>query len=182
MVPKIKGNPLYISVYLLVGSYFFGEFIFPKYNLFYFINILGLMGLIISTILFFSAFNLFSLYNENPRPATESKRLIKTGIFAYTRNPIYLSFVMFHISMFLLFENVMYFLSAVGLSIWLHNYVIKEEENFLKIDNVFYFLCSIGLYLWINNYIIPAEEEYLKNNFGKEFHRYCIAVKRWLFF
>ena len=152
MVPKIKGNPLYISVYLLVGSYFFGEFIFPKYNLFYFINILGLMGLIISTILFFSAFNLFSLYNENPRPATESKRLIKTGIFAYTRNPIYLSFIGFHFSMFLTFENV------------------------------FYFLCSIGLYLWINNYIIPDEEEYLKNKFGKEFHRYCIAVKRWLFF
>ena len=152
MGPKVKGNPLYISVYLLIFSYVFGEFILPKYNLLYLINLLGLLGIIISTVFFFSAFNLFKSYNENPRPKTESNRLIKTGIFAYSRNPIYLAFVLFHLSMFLTFENVLYFLS------------------------------SLVLFFWINNFVIPAEEIYLKNKFGDEFDRYSLAVKRWLFF
>ena len=103
-------------------------------------------------IFFFSAYNLFSSYKENPIPATDTKRLIKTGIFAYTRNPIYIAFVLFHFSMFLVFENVMYL------------------------------LCSAGLFFWIHNFVIPAEEEYLNNKFGNEFQRYCWAVKRWLFF
>lgn len=152
MVPKVKGNPLYISVYLLAFSYFFGEFILPKYHILYLFKLMGLLGLIISIIFFFSAFNLFNSYNENPRPKTESKRLIKTGIFAYSRNPIYIAFVLFHFSMFLTFENVVYFIS------------------------------SLGLFFWINNFVIPAEEEYLKNKFGDEFDRYSFAVKRWLFF
>ena len=152
MGPKIKRNPLYISVYLLAASYFFGEFIFPKYNLFYLINIFGIMGLIISTIFFISAFNLFSSYNENPRPSTESKKLIKTGIFAYTRNPIYISFVLFHFSMFLTFENVANLLSA------------------------------IGLFIWTNHYVIPIEERYLQEKFGNEYDRYLLAVKKWMFF
>ena len=152
MGPKIQGNPLYISVYLLVFSYFVGEFILLKYNLSYFFNLLGLVGLITSLIFFFSGFNLFSSYKEDPRPKTGTQRLIKTGIFAYTRNPIYLSFVLFHFSMFLTFENVVYF------------------------------LCSLGLFFWINNSIIPAEEKYLKEKFGNEFNRYCEAVKKWIFF
>ena len=31
MKPDVKGNPLYITVYLLVASYIIGEFILPKY-------------------------------------------------------------------------------------------------------------------------------------------------------
>jgi len=152
MGPNIKGNPLFVSVYLLIFSYLFGEFIFQKYSLLYLINLFGLIGLIISLIFFFSAFNLFSSYKENPKPKSETVKIIKTGIFAYTRNPIYLAFILFHFSMFLTFENVVYFLS------------------------------SIGLFLWIDNYVVPAEEIYLKNKFGKEFESYCEAVKRWLFF
>ena len=129
MGPKIKENPLYISVYLLVFSYFFGEFFLPKYNLMYFINFLGLVGLIISLIFFFSGFNLFSSYKEDPRPNTGTQRLIKTGIFAYTRNPIYLSFVLFHFSMFLTFENVVYFLCSLGLFFWINNSIIPAEER-----------------------------------------------------
>jgi len=42
--PKIKGNPLKISVYLLVVCYFLGEFVFPKYHLIYAINLIGIIG------------------------------------------------------------------------------------------------------------------------------------------
>ena len=150
--PLVKGNPLRIAVYLLIISYIFGELIFPKYPLIYPINLIGVIGLIISLGLFFSGFNIFKSYDENPVPTSTSKKLIKTGIFAYTRNPIYLSFVLFHFSMFLVFENVMYFLSSIGLFYWIHNYVIKSEE------------------------------EYLLKMFEEEYKRYNNAVSRWIFF
>ena len=149
--PNIYGNPLKIAVGLLVISYVLGEFIIPSYKLLYALNLLGILGLISSVGILFSGFNLFKSYGEDPKPNSESHRLIKTGINAYTRNPIYISFVLFHLSMFLVFENVMYFLSAVGLAFWLHNYVIQSEENFLL------------------------------NKFPDEYDRYMKAVKRWIF-
>ena len=152
MGPVIQGNPLKIFVYLIVISYVLGEFIIPKYPIIYLFNMIGLIGLIVSLIFFFSGFNLFKSYKENPNPISDTNLLIKTGIFAYTRNPIYLAFVLFNFSMFLVFENVMYLLS------------------------------SLGLFIWINNYVIKVEEDYLKNKFGDEFDRYCGAVKRWIIF
>ena len=150
--PLVKGNPLKISVYALLFCYIIGEFILPKYHLIYIINLIGIIGLIISLIFFFTGFEIFKSYKENPVPTSTSNRLIKTGIFAYTRNPIYLSFVLFHFSMFLVFENVMYFLTAIILFIWIHNYVIKREE------------------------------EYLANTFGDEYTRYKEAVSKWIIF
>ena len=152
MGPIVQGNPLRIFVYILVISYVVGEFIIPKYPIIYLFNMVGLIGLIVSLIFFFSGFNLFKSYKENPIPTSDTNRLIKTGIFAYTRNPIYLALVLFQFSMFLVFENVMYILS------------------------------SLGLFIWLNNYVITEEEIYLKNKFGDEFDRYCGAVKRWLIF
>jgi len=150
--PNIMGNPLRIAVGLLVFSYVIGEFIIPKYTLIYAFNLVGILGLISSICIFISGFNMFKSYDENPLPTSTTNRIIKTGIFAYTRNPIYLAIVMFFLSMFLVFENVMYFLSAVGLAIWLHNYVIKSEENFLL------------------------------NKFPDEYDRYMKLVKRWIIF
>jgi protein-S-isoprenylcysteine O-methyltransferase Ste14 len=150
--PKIKGNPLLITVYLLVLCYIIGEFVIPKYPLLYPIHLIGILGLIISLVFFFSGFNIFKSYKENPAPTSSSERLIKTGIFAYTRNPIYLSFILFHLNMFLVFENVMYLLTSIGQAIWIHNYVIKFEE------------------------------EYLLDKFTDEYQRYMNAVSRWLFF
>ena len=150
--PDIKVNPFHMSVGMLVASYILGEFVIPKYHLAYFFNLFGVLGLIVSVALFITGFTLFKSYEEDPKPNTSTKRLIKTGIYAYTRNPIYLAFVLFFLSMFLVFENVMYFLSALGLAVWLHHWVIKVEE------------------------------EYLQQNFNEEYDRYKNAVKRWLFF
>ena len=150
--PNIIGNPFKIAVGLLVASYVIGEFIIPKYPLIYAFNIIGILGLISSVVIFFAGFNIFKSYDENPLPSSTTNRIIKTGIFAYTRNPIYLAIVMFFLSMFLVFENVMYFLSAIGLAVWLHNYVIQSEENFLL------------------------------NKFPDEYDRYIKAVNRWIFF
>ena len=152
MGPKVKGNPLHISVYLLVFSYFIGEFILPKYPLIYILNFLGLFLIILSPIIFFSSRNAFYAYEENPLPQTDTDKIIKTGIYAYSRNPIYLSFVLFHFGMFLTFENTMYF------------------------------LCSIGLFFWLNNFVIKEEEDFLTDKFKEEYVRYSESVKKWIFF
>ena len=152
MGPVVKGNPLQISIILLIISYIVGEFIIPKYSLFNLLNLIGIIGLLLSLALFFSSLNLFNSYKENPTPQADTKRIIKTGIFSYCRNPMYLAFILFHLSMFLTFENVGNFLSA------------------------------LGLFLWINSYVIPLEEQYLKEKFGEEYERYLQAVKKWMFF
>ena len=152
MGPAVKGNPLIIFVILLVVSYVIGEFIIPKYQLLNLLNLIGVTGLIISLAIFFTSLNLFNSYKENPIPQANTKRVIKTGIFAYCRNPMYLAFISFHISMFLTFENVANLLSAVG------------------------------LFIWTNHYVIPIEENYLQEKFGDEYERYLLAVKKWMFF
>ena len=58
MGPAIKGNPLEIFGYLLVISYVVGEFFIPKYNLFTLLNLLGVIGLVLSLALFFSSLNI----------------------------------------------------------------------------------------------------------------------------
>ena len=152
MGPAVKGNPLKIFGVLLVISYVVGEFFIASYPLFNLLNIIGIMGLILCLALFFSSLNLFNSYKENPTPQSNTKRIIKTGIFAYCRNPMYLAFISFHFCMFLTFENVVYF------------------------------LCSIGLFFWINNYVIKEEEIFLREKFEDEYDRYCNSVKKWIFF
>ena len=49
-------------------------------------------------------------------------------------------------------------------------------------ENVMYFLSAVGLFIWLHNRVINAEEDYLQNNFNDEYDRYKQAVKRWLFF
>jgi len=149
--PNIKFNPLRITVGLLVISYIVGEFFIPKYPLLYSIKLIGILGLIISGGFFIAGFNIFKSYEEDPFPSSDTDVLIKTGIFAYIRNPIYFSFILFHLSMFLVFENVMYFVSFISLSLWLHHWVVKAEEN------------------------------YLQSKFNSEYEQYSKSVKRWLF-
>ena len=152
MGPAVKGNPLIIFVILLIASYVIGQFIIPKYELLNLLNLVGIIGLIISLAIFFTSLNLFNSYKENPIPQANTKCIIKTGIFAYCRNPMYLAFISFQFSMFLTFENVANLLSA------------------------------IGLFIWINHYVIPIEENYLQEKFGDEYDRYLLAVKKWMFF
>ena len=115
-------------------------------------NLFGVFLIIVAPIIFFSSRNAFYAYEENPLPTSDTSKIIKTGIYAYSRNPIYLSFVLFHLGMFLTFENIMYF------------------------------LCTIGLFFWLNNFVIEEEEKYLKSKFQEEYFRYCKSVKKWFFF
>ena len=43
---------------------------------------------------------------------------------------------------------------------------------FLTFENVANFLSAIGLFIWINHYVIPIEENYLQEKFGDEYITY----------
>ena len=53
---------------------------------------------------------------------------------------------------------------------------------FLVFENVMYLVSAVGLSFWLNNYVIKLEEEFLLEKFPDEYKRYMEAVKKWLFF
>jgi protein-S-isoprenylcysteine O-methyltransferase Ste14 len=58
-------------------------------------------------------------------------KLITTGIFAFSRNPIYVAFAFILIGQFLIFSNWM-LLVYIGAAIWLFHRQILREEEYLK--------------------------------------------------
>ena len=150
--PNIKFNPLKVFVSLLVLSFLLNLLFSFNIKIPIFFNIIGFFFLIIFFTLFFVSARMFIKYNEKLPPHTPTERIIKTGIYSYSRNPIYLAFIGFHFSMFLVFENTWYLFS------------------------------SIILFFWINNYVIFLEEKYLESRFNDEYARYKKNVDRWISF
>ena len=150
--PKIKINPLKIFTFSLAFSFIIGEASNIYLSLNIIINLVGLFLLFFFFIIFFISARMFFTYNEKLQPQTSTNKIIKTGIYSYTRNPIYLSFVGFQMSMFLSFGNI------------------------------FYFVSSISLFFWIHFMVILREEKYLEKKFQDQYVRYCANVPRWIIY
>ena len=150
--PQISINPLKIFAFSLAFSYIIAEVlnIYLKLNII--INLIGLFFLFLFLIIFFISTRMFFTHNEKLHPSTSTNKIIKTGIYSYSRNPIYISFVGFQMSMFLIFGNMLYFIS------------------------------SISLFFWIHFMVIPREEEYLKEKFQEQYERYAVNVPRWIIY
>ena len=149
---KIYFNPLKTFVISLSFSYLIGEIFDVNVKLPLLINIIGFFLLIMFFATFFICARIFFLHNEQLPPSTPTEKIINSGLYSYTRNPIYISFVGFQISMFLLFGNLIYLLSSLSLFLWIHFFVVLNEET------------------------------YLSNKFGQEYEKYMSNVPRWIFF
>ncbi len=101
------------------------------------------------TIFIGSAF-LFKKAHTDIKPWEPTTRIIKTGVYRFSRNPIYLSFVLF----------------IVGLA--------------SAFDNFWILLMTIPFVMFLDRYVITREERYLNKKFGKEYHSYANKVRRWL--
>ena len=86
----------------------------------------------------------------NPLRPDAASALVVTGIYARTRNPMYLGFV------FML----------LAWCAWL-----AHPVTLLGIP---------GFVAWMNRFQIPAEERAIGALFGPEFERYCARVRRWI--
>ncbi|TCS88460.1 protein-S-isoprenylcysteine O-methyltransferase Ste14 [Anseongella ginsenosidimutans] len=93
-------------------------------------------------------------HNTTARPDRKSlqnaRTLVTTGIYRYTRNPVY-------VSMALMLLAWMIFL-----------------ENWLSISGIIIFI------LFIDKYQILAEEEALERTFGEAYLQYKKRVRRWI--
>jgi len=89
-------------------------------------------------------------HRTTPIPHMEADALVTTGIFAYSRNPIYLG------DLIVLF----------GFS--------------LRWGSLFGLLLLPALYWVLKTRFIAAEESRLNARFGSKFVHYCTQVRRWL--
>ena len=83
-------------------------------------------------------------------PWTPSAKLVQDGPYRFTRNPIYLAFGMFYLSVALFFDSA---------------YILV--------------MLAIVLALF-DRIQIPREERYLQAKFGDEFSTYKTKVRRWI--
>lgn len=86
----------------------------------------------------------------NPRDFKGTTKLVSTGIFRFSRNPMYLSLL----------------LMLIAWVLWLGNSLA--------------WLGIIVFVLAINQFQIAREEAYLESKFGDEYRRYKQKVRRWL--
>ncbi len=70
----------------------------------------------------------FRIGIDNQKP----DRLITTGVFAYSRNPIYTAFAALLLGIFLIFPNYIFFCYFVGAAVLFHRQVLREETFLLS--------------------------------------------------
>lgn len=108
--------------------------------------------MLLSIVVAFLAVYSFSKHKTTVNPTTPEKTsvIVNTGIYAYSRNPMYLAMAIFLLSMALFCENFLSLL-PVALFIW-----------------------------FISKYQIVPEEQTLIENFGENYQNYLTDVRRWL--
>ena len=129
-----------LSIFLPVGYFdFFGR----KYLMLALLVIAGCIGLI-------ALFQFFkSKTTVDPTNPSKASKLVSSGVYQYSRNPMYLGMLLL--------------LLAWGL--WL--------------GNAFNVLLAAGFVAYMNKFQILPEEESLSELFGKEYAQYCTLVRRW---
>ena len=101
----VNFNPLKVFVISLCVAFFLGEiynFYLPLHLAFKFF---GFFIIFFCIILFTYCVRIFLHHKESLPPSSPTHKIIKTGIYLYTRNPIYICFVCFQFGMFMLFGN-----------------------------------------------------------------------------
>ena len=148
---KLKLPPVVIFfvfallMYLLAKFLPFGEFDF--FGRRYLILILLTLSVAIGLIAIGHFFK--AKTTIDPRKPDKSSKLVTKGIFAYTRNPMYLA--------------ILLVLLAFG----------------LILGNAFNTLLAVGFMVYMNRFQIAPEESALLQKFGKEYRQYFVRVRRW---
>ena len=86
----------------------------------------------------------------NPIQFEEVNKLVTSGIFKYSRNPMYLGMLMIVLS-----TSIFYL-------------------------NIYSILTPLLFILWINKFQIKREEEFLTEKFGDEYLSYKKKTRRWI--
>ncbi len=113
----------------------------------------GLIGPLLTlcaVLLFLLSYLEFRAAGTSVRGSKRSNTIVRTGPYRFSRNPIYLSFILF----------------VIGLSVWLNDVWLLLT-----------LLPAVGI---IAAVVIPREERFLDRAFGDQYSSYKAAVRRWL--
>lgn len=97
-----------------------------------------------------ASLGLFRRYGTRPEPWQPASTLIRSGIYRYSRNPMYLGMACLSIGLCIFFESI----AAV--------------------------LLVAGVCVLMDRFVIAREEAYLSRRFGSDYDGYKRQVRRWL--
>jgi len=111
--------------------------------------VLGFVIVVSAVVLFLLSYREFRAAGTSVRGSTSSTTIVRTGPYRFTRNPIYLAFILF----------------VLGLSIWLNNLWMLVT-----------LFPAVGIIAMV---VIPREERSLERNFSDRYLSYKSSVRRW---
>ena len=110
----------------------------------------GPVVLFAAVLLFILSLREFRAAGTSVRGTERTSTIVRTGPYRFSRNPIYLAFVLFLLGLALLLNNL-----------WL----LIALASFVG---------------FISIIVIPREEQFLENNFQAQYSEYKATVRRWL--
>jgi len=123
-----------IFFYALLAPIFNLPFFMVLKNPFWNINILNWFAIIICTITLIWLAITLKIFGSSFRVGIDEntkEKLITTGTFAFSRNPIYIAFITFFFGVFLSYPTIVTALFLIFLTIMIHRQILREEK-FLK--------------------------------------------------
>ncbi len=103
-----------------------------------------------AVLLFALSLREFRAHGTSVRGTERTTTIVRTGPYRFSRNPIYVAFVLF----------------LLGLALWL--------------NNLWLLVALAAFASFISIMIIPREERFLERNFHVPYSEYKTAVRRWL--
>ncbi|RVU81777.1 isoprenylcysteine carboxylmethyltransferase family protein [Leucothrix sargassi] len=114
------------------------------------LNVLGALMVIASLVAIFMVKRSFDKVDTEIEPWKPTSAIVSTGLFAYSRNPIYLGFAVITVGVGLYVGSLWIVLSALPAALAVYRIAIKNEER------------------------------YLEQKFGAEYLDYKAKVRRWI--
>ena len=114
------------------------------------VRLLGPLVTACAVVLFLLSYREFRRAGTSVKGSKRSTVIVRTGPYRFSRNPIYLSFI----------------LLLLGLSLWLNDFWLLLT-----------LVPAVGIIAVV---VIPREERFLEENFHEQYSSYKAAVRRWL--
>ena len=143
-------HPPVVALMFIVIAYFLGRFVPIPFSAPVILRFIGLALTFVGFLFGIGASIEFRKARTTLDPHASAKQLVTSGIYRFTRNPIYLGFL----------------LMVIGLPL--------NSGLFWGIVMAPFYV------FMMNRLIIQAEEAYLERKFGKTYTGYASRVRRWL--
>jgi protein-S-isoprenylcysteine O-methyltransferase Ste14 len=114
------------------------------------VRLLGPIVTACAVVLFLLSYREFRRAGTSVQGSKRSTVIVRTGPYRFSRNPIYLAFILF----------------ALGLSVWLNTLWLLVT-----------LVPAVGIIAVV---VIPREERFLERNFNGQYSSYKSSVRRWL--